>query len=222
MHSHKIAIHYQDSNLLAVEKPCGLLVHAYKKETNERNHLLRLLKEQTGLYLYPVHRLDRPVSGIVLFGLNPEIVRDLQTVWHDESTRKEYIALAKGTFAEPGFFDFPLFAENKIKQTALTHYTPLEVFKETTLLSIRIHTGRKHQIRRHFSRRCANIVGDRKYGQGKINRFFQETYGLDRIFLHGSRFQLNLPSANLDLKLESPLPQELQNVILKLRSHNNM
>ncbi len=59
--SQPIPVLYEDQNLIAVDKPSGILVHAFKKETNERDHLLRRLKQQTGHYLYPVHRLDRPV-----------------------------------------------------------------------------------------------------------------------------------------------------------------
>lgn len=70
------------------------------------------------------HRLDRPVSGIVLFGLNPDIVRQLQAVWHTEATVKEYLALVKGYLDKPGCFDFPLLDESKRKQEA---ETPLRV-----------------------------------------------------------------------------------------------
>jgi tRNA pseudouridine65 synthase len=213
-----IKVLYQDEAIIAVEKPSGLLVHAYRKETNERDHLLRRVKNQTGCFLYPLHRLDRPVSGIVLFGLNPDVVRELQAVWHAPGTVKEYLALVKGTLDIPGCFDFPLLNEYKRKQDAETCYEPLECFGDVTLVKIQINTGRKHQIRRHFSRRCHNIVGDRKYGQGALNRSFRDELGLDRIFLHAHRFSTSLPSTGRKIEIHSPLPACLQHVVEKIGS----
>ena len=214
-----IPVLFENERLIAVDKPSGLLVHAYKKETNERDHLLRRLKEQTDCYLYPVHRLDRPVSGIVLFGKEPEVVAELKSTWHDESTKKEYIALVKGEILEEGVFDFPLLNEQKHKQDAITQYKPLKVFKDVTLVSVNIKTGRKHQIRRHFSRRCANVIGDSKYGQGKINRHFREVFMLSRIFLHAHFFSIHPPTFNNPLEISCPIPSILQNVLTKLESN---
>lgn len=208
-----ITILFRNENLIAVEKPSGLLVHPYKKETNERDHLMKRVREQTGLYLYPVHRIDRPVSGIVLFGLSSEVVRELQRYWHKKSTVKEYIALVKGRFTEAGEFNFPLFNEQKKQEEARTLYEPIKTFTTTSLLRIRIRTGRKHQIRRHFSRRCCNIIGDKKYGQGKWNRFFQEEHGLSRIFLHAYRLELKLPFSDEKTEIISSLPEPLEQVL---------
>ncbi len=215
-----IPILFEDEDLIVVNKPSGLLVHAYKKETNERMHLMRLIKEQTGYYLYPVHRLDRPVSGIVLFGKNPGIVREVKSVWHSDSTTKEYIALVKGDLQDPGSFSFSLMNDQREKQTAITHYTPELHFGESTLVEIRLQTGRKHQIRRHFSRRCANVIGDTKYGQGKVNRYFKTTYGLNRIFLHAHYFKLEVPHLNRLYEIKCPLPDDLQLVINRLKEQH--
>lgn len=209
----QIPLLYQDQNLLIANKPSGLLVHAYRKESNERIHLLRLLKQQTGEYLYPIHRIDRPVSGIVLFGLNGEIINKLQQYWHHESTVKQYLALVKGVITEAGQFNFPLLNEQKQKQEALTLYEPLRVFNEVTLLKIQIKTGRKHQIRRHFSRRCSNVIGDKKYGQGKLNRLFKEEFQLNRIFLHSHYLKIFNPGTEEFLEVRCPLPEELEQTL---------
>jgi len=208
-----IRILYESENFIAAEKPSGLLVHAYKKETNERDHLLRRLRDQTGHYLYPIHRIDRPVSGIVLFGLTPSIVREAKEVWHSATTIKTYIALVKGQITTEGCFDFALNNDYKQKQTALTRFEPIQCFRETTLVKVWIETGRKHQIRRHFSRRCSNIIGDTKYGQGKWNRLFRDQFLLNRIFLHATHLKLSLPLSNEELDIDSPLPEELERVL---------
>lgn len=214
----EIKIHYQDENLIIVEKPAGLLVHAYKKETNEKENLMRYLKAQTGYYLYPVHRLDRPVSGLVIFALNPETVRFLQQYWHTPDFIKEYIALVKGHITEKGRFQFSLKNEQGFLEEAVTHYEPEETFEESTLVKVRIETGRKHQIRRHFSRRCHNIIGDTKYGQGKVNRTFREQYHLNRIFLHARYLKIPLPDRDQPLEIHSPLPENLSSVLALLQT----
>lgn len=211
-----IQILYESDNLIAVEKPSGLLVHAYRKETNERDHLLKRLRDQTGKYLFPIHRIDRPVSGIVLFGLNASTVREVKAIWHSDTTVKTYITLVKGLINSDGYFDFALTNDHKQKQSALTRYEPVRNFNDTTLVKVQIETGRKHQIRRHFSRRCSNIIGDTKYGQGKWNRLFREQFNLNRIFLHATHLKLSLPLSDEILDIDSPLPKELEFVLENL------
>lgn len=217
MEDQKVSILYQDDDFVVVEKPINLLVHPYKKESNEKEHLMRIVKKQVGKYLYPIHRLDRPVSGIVIFGFSSEAIRELQQYWHHPETVKEYITLAKGKIEYAGEFNFNLQNEDKIAQKALTLYEPIEVFSTSTLLKVRIKTGRKHQIRRHFSRRCSNIIGDKKYGQGKLNRFFLEKYDLQRIFLHAHYLKIFHPIKKEWIEFKSPLPEELCDTLIKLR-----
>jgi len=212
-----INILYQDEYYIAVEKPINLLVHPYKKESNERDHLMKRVKAQTGLYLYPIHRLDRPVSGIVIFGLAGENVAELQKKWSLETTHKKYIALVKGLLKEKGEFTFSLQKEDKSKQEAITCYKPLQLFSETTLIEVEIKTGRRHQIRRHFSRRSHNIIGDRKHGRGKVNNFYKDEIGLDRIFLHAQSLEFIHPYTNKTIKIECPLPDDLKTCLSKLK-----
>lgn len=212
---------YHDSHYIAAEKPSGLLVHPYWKETNEKECLLKELKRQTGLWLYPVHRLDRPVSGVVLFALSSEAGKRIQEIWRDGSTRKLYSALAKGAHTGTMRFDLPLGNEKKIPQEALTLARPLEVFElektQATLLEVEIKTGRKHQIRRHFSRCRAQLVGDRMYGKKPLNDFFKNRYGVERLFLHAKRLEFIHPYTDKIVCIESPLPPDLEQALAKIR-----
>ncbi|MCO4753339.1 MAG: hypothetical protein KC478_02600 [Bacteriovoracaceae bacterium] len=213
-----LEILFEDEHFIATSKPSGLLVHPYWKETNEKECLLKDLRDQSGHYLYPIHRLDRPVSGIVIFGLNPDAVRKLQENWHEDSTTKKYMALARGVHEEDLEFKFALRNDNKVEQQALTLASPLEKFERSTLMDIEIKTGRKHQIRRHFSRRVSHVIGDRKYGKKAINDFYKDNYGLDRIFLHAYKLSFIHPITQVPVTINCPLPEDLSAPLDKMRA----
>jgi tRNA pseudouridine65 synthase len=207
---------YKDKYILIADKPSGLLVHPYWKETNEKACLMKMVRDQVDQYVYPAHRLDRPVSGPVIFGLSSEIIKDIQFSWHLANTKKEYIAMVKGEIPEAGEFNFPLKNENKVTQKARTIYTPLASFEKTTLVKVTIKTGRKHQIRRHFSRRCQNVIGDTKRGNTELNHFFRDQLGLERIFLHCHRLAIEHPITEQMIDVRSPLSPNLLFVLNKL------
>ncbi|MCK5884783.1 MAG: hypothetical protein KAG61_13925 [Bacteriovoracaceae bacterium] len=214
----EIEVLFQDDHYIVVNKPSGMLVHPYKSQSNERTHLMKYVKEQTGLYLYPIHRIDRPVSGIVIFALSSKAASSIQEIWSTDSVVKEYLCLARRQIHQEGTYTFDLTNDNGVKQHATTHYTPLEVYSDCTFILVKIKTGRKHQIRRHFSRRCHNLVGDTKYGKGDINRKFRDEYKLSRIFLHAAKTSFVHPFTEENIEIVCPLPIELSSIIEKLSS----
>lgn len=216
----EIEVLYQDDHYIVVNKPSGMLVHPYKSQSNERTHLMKYVKEQTGHYLYPIHRIDRPVSGIVIFALSSEAAGALQKIWSSEKVVKEYLCLARRQIKEAGTYTFELSNDKGVKQHAITHYWPLDVFDDCTFLKVKIETGRRHQIRRHFSRRCYNLVGDTKYGKGDINRRFRSEYNLHRIFLHAAKTIFEHPFTGKLVEILCPMPDELGSVIQKLSSQS--
>lgn len=214
----KLNILYQDDYYIAAEKPSGLLVHPYWKETNEKQSMMMDLKRQIGKWIYPIHRLDRPVSGVVLFGLVPEAVKEIQAKWADESTKKKYVALVRDTiYTEVTRFEFSLKNDNKIPQEALTIATPLEHFEDSTLMEVEIKTGRKHQIRRHFSRRCTAVAGDRMYGKKPFNDRYLNDFGLQRIFLHAQSLSFIHPFSSEEIEITCPLPDDLSRTLENIR-----
>jgi tRNA pseudouridine65 synthase len=207
---------YQDDDYLFVHKPAKLLVHPYHEST-DIFHLLGILEDALDRKLYPIHRLDRPVSGIVGFGLHSKAVAEIKKSWHSDQVVKQYQALVKGHILEAGTFSFDLSDEDKVKRKSITHYRPLQSFNdEYSLVEVTIETGRKHQIRRHFARRCHVIVGDRAHGQGKVNRYFKEHFALDRIFLHAHNFEFIQPFTMKQVQISCPLPPELSGVLCSL------
>lgn len=211
-----IKVLFQDEHFVIVSKPSGMLVHPYWKESNERECLLKYVRDQLKQYLYPFHRLDRATSGIVIFGLSKESTKKIQDIWHNEETEKYYKLLARGVFESSGIFEFTLQNEKKVKQDAKTQFWPLLFDDNVTYLSARIFTGRKHQIRRHFARTAHHLIGDTTYGKGNINRYYRENYKLNRLFLHCSDINFIHPYTNQRINIHDPLPSELESVLTKL------
>ena len=210
---------YQDEHYIFVEKPPHLIVHPSKMHSRNEPSLLHLLKRQTGEYLYPLHRLDRPVSGIVGMGLSKEATKSLQEIWSTDSVIKTYLTLVRGQYPSPGVLNFPLKNSQGEFSDAITMYAPLRLFKDSSFLKIQISTGRHHQIRRHFARTVNHILGDRKYGKKKYNDAYKEQFNLQRIFLHGHKFQFPHPLTGQNISIESTLPQDLQEVLDNLNPY---
>lgn len=216
-HDYKIDILYEDESLIFLDKPSSLLVHPYKSKTNEKVNLLKIVRDHLGHYVYPVHRLDRPVSGVIVMAKNSNTVPKLQKIWH-ESVSKKYLALVSGILEQTGEFNFKLNNEKKIPQEALTKYKVLEYFKESCLVEIKILTGRRHQIRRHFSRRMHHVIGDTRYGKGKINHYYRDNFNINRIFLHSASLEIQKTDEFPSIRVDSEIPANLRNALSLLRA----
>lgn len=208
----QIEVLYKDDYYIAVHKPAALLVHRTAGD-KDRINLLKLVRDQEDLYLYPIHRLDKQVSGCIIFSIIPEAVKKIQERWHTDKVKKEYTALVKGRIENEGEFNFALNNENKVTQEALTLYKPIKHFTDSTLVEIEIKTGRYHQIRRHFSRRMQHIIGDRKYGKKLVNDFYKDNFGLQRLFLHSHRLSFNHPYTEKKVIIETPLAKDITEVL---------
>lgn len=217
----QIEILYKDDDLVVVNKPPQILVHPYG-EARDRITLLKVVNEQIGAYLYPIHRLDRQVSGALIFGLKPEPIKLLQEIWHTDLVKKRYTSLVRGPLTEAGEFNFALNDKNKIPKDCLTKYTPIEVFENinASLVEIDIFTGRYHQIRRHFSRRFHQVLGDRKYGKRKYNDYFRDHFELERPFLHSHELTFQHPMTKKMIKIDAPLYDDLQKSLIKIRGRD--
>ena len=213
----EIEILFEDASLLVVNKPSGLLVHRTLESRDQRFLLQELRNQIGGRHLYPVHRLDRAASGAIAFALSSEIARGLQESLSASDTEKEYLALVRGVAPEAGEIDRPLTSERGVAQEARTNFVRAESFERSTLLRVRILTGRRHQIRRHLSHIRHPILGDSTYGKGGINRLYRERYGLSRLFLHCHRLTFCHPVQKETLRIEAPLASDLEDVLKKVR-----
>jgi len=207
-------LHFDDS-MVAVSKPGGLLVHR-SRISRDRVYLLQTLSRQVDRTLYPVHRLDRAASGVILFGLTSRDARTLHESLKEGSSRKEYLTLARGSTPEVWESTRPLTGPTGTRLEARTAFEKIADFFRLSLLRVRTYSGRRHQIRRHLHHEAHQILGDTTYGKGRINRFFREEYGLPRLFLHATLVSIPHPRTGEPLILQSPLAEDLRAFLLRL------
>ncbi|MHC4957920.1 MAG: pseudouridine synthase [Planctomycetota bacterium] len=201
-----LEIVHRDDRVVVVDKPGGLLVHR-TRQSADRVFLLQMLRDQLGQWVFPVHRLDRAASGVIAFGLSSAAARELQEALQAPDAVKEYVLMCRGEV--PGEFvsERPLTSEGGVRQPARTEFERLETVRGFSLVRARLRTGRRHQIRRHLAHLGHHIVGDTRYGKGRINRWLREEYGLPRMFLHAARLECRTMSA------KSPLPKDLSDFL---------
>jgi tRNA pseudouridine65 synthase len=209
----EIPVLYQDERAVAVHKPPGILVHRGPRGGGPW-YVLQLLRDTLGRLVYPVHRLDRAASGVLVFGLSGEAAGELHKALARPEAVKEYLVLCRGTTDEAFESRRELSNAKKVKQAAHSEFRRLATFDRMSLLQARIHTGRRHQIRRHLHHLKHQVIGDTKYGKGRINQAQRDANGLPRMFLHARR--LVLPLADGPLELEAPLAPDLREYLLRV------
>ncbi|MBL7139145.1 MAG: RluA family pseudouridine synthase [Bacteroidales bacterium] len=206
------SIIFEDDYLLVAEKPAGLLTVGDRGQggTSFYKELLEYVKENTEgkERLYVVHRLDREVSGLLVFAKTEKIQQQLKNDWNH--TRKLYYALVEGfpekekgtirSWLEEGK-EQKVFSgrESEHSKLAITHYRIMDKSPDYTLLEVELETGRKHQIRAHLSEMGCPVVGDRKYGAD--DRFER------RIRLHAYYLSIKHPITGAPLEFKSKMPK---------------
>ena len=203
-----LAVLHHDETLIAVDKPGGMLVHR-SREAPDRVVVLQTLRDQIGAHLYPVHRLDRAASGVLVFALSPGAATGLHAAMKAPAAEKVYLTFVRGEIEEDGVTDRPLSDDRKISREAVTRWTRVDTIRGFSLVRVRIETGRNHQIRRHLAHLAHQIVGDTTHGKGGINRWLREEYGLPRLFLHAERLAFEHPASGARLAIEAPLAGDL-------------
>ena len=202
-----IPVLHRDDACIVVDKPPGILVHRTHLSGDKRV-VLQTLRDQIGAHVYPVHRLDRPASGVLLFALEPEHARALQGALVAEDANKQYLVLARGETPDSFESERELTSPRGVKQPASSEFERIASFAGFSLLRARIRTGRFHQIRRHLAHLRHHVVGDTKHGKGRINRALREEYGLPRLCLHAERLECAHPGGGR-LAVRAPLAPDL-------------
>ena len=200
-----LTILYQDEHYVAIDKPAGLLVHR-SPISRDRVFALQTLRDQLGRHVYPIHRLDRATSGVLLFGLSADAARRLVAQFERQAVDKEYLAVVRGWVDTHGFIDHPVADDhgNGIPQPARTRFRclarvelPFAVDRYPTcrysLVAVHPETGRRQQIRKHFKHISHHLVGDTTHGNGRHNRFFREQIGIRRLLLMSHRLSFLHP-----------------------------
>ncbi|PNH94197.1 tRNA pseudouridine(65) synthase TruC [Vibrio diazotrophicus] len=223
---------YQDEYLVAVNKPAGMLVHRSWLDKHETQFVMQTLRDQIGQHVFPLHRLDRPTSGVLVFALSSEIASNVMPMFANHEMVKTYHAIVRGWIEEGDVLDYPLKEEldkiadkfakqDKEAQSAVTEYQPLakvEVpfstgkFPTTRycLVEMKPKTGRKHQLRRHMAHLRHPIVGDTTHGDGKHNRLYREEYDCYRLMLHASELRFVHPYTKQELVLKASFDESWQ------------
>ncbi len=233
-----LEILYQDQAIIAVNKPAGMLVHRSWLDKHETQFVMQTLRDQIGQHVFPIHRLDRPTSGVLLFALNSEIANLLCQQFSENKVQKTYLALVRGFVQGQGEIDYALKVKldkiadkftqkDKAPQEAQTHYHALQwaempyavgryATTRYTLLRLRPKTGRKHQIRRHLKHIFHPILGDTQYGDLHQNRAFQQHMGVSRLMLHAESLTFQHPQTGESITLEAPLDEKWQQAMQQL------
>lgn len=208
----RIRIVFEDDRIIVVEKPAGLLTMATDTERSKTVYAaLRsyLTNKKRPEQLFIVHRLDREASGLLVFAKTVEAKTRLQDQFKDHSAGRRYIAVVEGRVMEDDFTIRSYLAENaayrvystrnkKIGKLAVTHGHVLKRNSKTTLLELRLETGRKHQIRVHLAERGHPIVGDKSYGS--------RSNPIRRLALHGAHLDFKHPSTGQSMRFEARPP----------------
>ena len=219
-----LEILFQDNAIIAINKPHGLLVHRSPIAADASEFAIQLLRDQIGQKVFPVHRLDRKTSGVLLFALNDEVNSILQEAFRNKKVEKKYLALVRGFTPESGTINYALTREDGKVQEAVTHYSRLETFEipvalgkhatsRYSLLEAEPETGRMHQIRKHLAHIFHPIIGDRPHGCNKQNKLFLEKWEMNTMLLHAKEISFLHPVSNEPITIQSELNVEFKRTL---------
>lgn len=236
--SDSLDILYQDPDYVVIDKPSGLLVHRSPIDRRERRFVLQLLRNQLGQHVFPVHRLDKPTSGLLVFGLHSEAASLLQQEFRAHRVHKTYHAVVRGYADDEGDIDYPLSDKREAiekggsdvirpPQEARTLYRCLDRVElpiacgrfdtsRYSLVELQPLSGRKHQLRRHMKHINHHMIGDTRYGDGKHNQLFRDHFANQRLLLFASRLEFRHPYNGSHLTVETAIPDSEQQLFERL------
>jgi tRNA pseudouridine65 synthase len=213
---------HEDARLLVVDKPPGLLVHRSALDAHERDSVVDRIECETGRRPWPVHRLDRGTSGVLVLARDAEAARSLGAAFETGAVAKRYLALVRGWPADAGRIDHPLARDperasaGQPTRPAVTRYAVLARFDwpfsvdprhpsaRYALIEAFPETGRRHQIRRHLKHAGHPLVGDATHGKGVHNRAVAAWLGVTRLWLHAATLELPHPDDGRPLRIDAP------------------
>lgn len=226
---------YRDDHLIAIHKPAGLLVHRSEIDRHETRFAIQLLRDQIGQKVWPVHRLDRGTSGVLLFALTKDALALASQSFEHNEVDKQYLAVVRGWPPESGLIEHPLSRQyddyerrpshdTSEAQSARTTFTrlatvelPISVdrYPASRYALLRLHpeTGRRHQLRRHLKHIAHPIIGDATYGKGIHNRMFQQVFDCHRLLLICLSMHLKHPITGVQIELQTQLDPDFSALV---------
>ena len=225
----RLTVLAEDAHFLIVDKPAGLLsVQTAEHESDTLfSRALSYLQHRyrRRAWVGVVHRLDKDTSGALAFARTREALHALQEQFKAHRIEREYVALVEGDVASGGVFDAPLVRDRGDRRrgiarlgepglSAVTRYRPLERFGRATLVSVRLETGRTHQIRVHFSSAGRPVIGDEVY---RRREGAPSPITAPRQMLHARTLGFAHPETGELVRAESPIPPDFAAVLAELR-----
>ncbi len=215
---------YRDEYLIAINKPHGLLVHRSSIAADVEEFALQMLRDQIGIKVNPVHRIDRKTGGVLLFAFDKAVETAMQQQFMENKVSKKYLAVVRGHTPDTEEIDYPLRKENGTEQNALTAYTTLKRAElavpfgkhdtsRYSLVEVVPQTGRMHQIRKHMSHIFHPIIGDRTHGCNKQNKLFKDQWEMTTMLLHASNLSFAHPITQEIVIIDAPLQDEFSRVL---------
>lgn len=210
-----------------------MAVHKSPRVRNTDIFVLQTLRNQIGCRIYPIHRLDRPTSGLLIFAFSSEAAAGLAHEFRCRNIQKSYFAVVRGFPAPKGRIEHPLQnspsdpprpAQTDFKRLAYIELPLAAVERYPTsryaLLHICPHTGRMHQIRKHCNRISHPIIGDYQHGDYRHNRFFAQQLTCSQLLLHAHTLQFRHPYTQLLTTLKAPFPAHWQQLCAQFGWHS--
>ncbi|MCW7752933.1 pseudouridine synthase [Desulfobotulus sp. H1] len=225
-----LTVLYRDAHIVVVHKPSGMPVHRGGRENTFCTAVVQSLRDRLGQHVYPVHRLDRPTSGVLVLGLHPEAASRMSVQFRCHEVQKDYLALVRGRVPPGGVITRLLRPEENRHGRARFSITkfhrvdcleiPVPMGKTPTrcysLVELHPETGRSRQIRRHLRSISHPIIGDTAFGDGRHTRFFREQFGCTRLMLAAVRLSLRHPVSGGRLTVAAPLASDFMAVLARL------
>lgn len=223
-----LPILYQSADLVAINKPHGLLVHRSPIASDASEFAVQLLRNQLGQRVYPVHRLDRKTGGALLFALSEVLNAAMQQQFMDGAVSKTYLAIVRGYTPDEQTIDYPLRREEDgLAQAAVTHLKtlrrteiPLALGKHATsrysLVELNPETGRMHQLRKHMAHILHPIIGDRPHGCNKQNKLFLDHFAMNTMLLHARQLRFRHPTTGEQISITAPVQSEFARMLTVL------
>jgi len=203
---------YESDDLIAINKPHGLLVHRTNMAKDAKEFALQMVRDMVKHKVFPCHRIDRKTSGVLLFAKHTEANRAIQQLFRSGMINKTYQAIVRGHVQSSMAIDSPL-KDGSISKAATTEITPLKHYSlpiqtdryptsRYSLLEIKPKTGRYHQIRKHLAHIRHPIIGDRPHGCNKQNRYWKQHHNMVTMMLHAQELVFTYREEGIKIQAE--------------------
>ena len=217
-----LEIIFKDSYCLLVTKPNNVLVHHAHHSRNkiDEKSLVQLIEDQLGSRYFPIHRLDRKTSGIILLASKKEYVSTFQALFTNKEIKKVYYGVVRGYSQENRIIDSPVKGRDAlVYKEAETHLKRLDKIElnipvkpydssRYSLVELTPTTGRMHQLRIHMNKLSTPLINDAKYGDKNHDTMYREQFGWTNLFLHAGSLAFTHPFSNQELVLKSSFPND--------------